>query len=58
MCMTAGEFMRKLKDAVKAEGYTSNNVIITNITYRGSCFEVILTDSHYENTMTVYIEEN
>lgn len=56
--MTAGEFMRKLKDAVKAEGYTSNNVIITDIACKGSCFEVILTDSHYENTMTVYIEED
>ena len=58
MPMTAGEFMRKLKDAVKAEGYTSNNVIITDIACKGSCFEVILTDSHYENTMTVYIEED
>lgn len=56
--MTVGEFSRKLKDAVKAEGYTSNNVIITDITCKGPCFEVILTDSHYKNTMTIYIEED
>lgn len=30
--MTAGEFMRKLKDAIKAEGYTSNNLRIVSIT--------------------------
>lgn len=29
--MTAGEFTRKLKEAIKAEGYTSNNVALTCI---------------------------
>ena len=58
MAMTAGEFMRKLKEAIKAEGYTSNNVIITGVGYKGSCFEVNLTDSHYENPMTIYLDEN
>ena len=56
--MTAGEFMRMLKDAIKAEGYTSNNVIITGIECKGSCFVVNLTDSHYENPMTIYLDEN
>ena len=56
--MTVGEFMRKLKEAIKAEGYTSNNVIITGIDCKGSCFEVNLTDSHYENAMTIYLDEN
>ena len=29
--MTAGEFTRKLKEAIKAEGYTSNNVTLISI---------------------------
>lgn len=31
--MTVGEFSRKLKEAVNAEGYTSNNVNIARIDY-------------------------
>lgn len=56
--MTAGEFMRKLKHAILEEGYTANNVIITGVECKGSCFEVCLTDTHYENPITLYIEED
>ena len=55
--MTAGEFMRKLKERILEEGYTSNNVIITGICIEKRSFVVQLEDTK-ENAITLYIEED
>ena len=55
--MTAGEFMRKLKERILEEGYTSNNLIITDIRIEKRSFVVQLEDTK-ENAITLYIEED
>lgn len=61
--MTVGEFTRKLKEAVKAEGYTSNNVNIMRIdllevpAVEKPCIRVMCVGNN-ENEFNVYVEED
>lgn len=43
--MTAGEFMRKLKERILEEGYTSNNLIIKSIV------DITPTDNDIDDTV-------
>lgn len=43
--MTAGEFMRKLKERILEEGYTSNNLIVKRIV------DITPTDNDIDDTV-------
>lgn len=55
--MTAGEFMRKLKERILEEGYTSNNLIITDIEIKENSIKVSLVDTK-DNAVEIYLDEN
>lgn len=61
--MKAGEFTRKLKEAINDAGYTSNNVSIVDIFRVGasgedkSTFDVIL-EANDDQVFRVYVEED
>lgn len=55
--MTAGEFTRKLKEAIKAEGYTSNNVELIDVVKISTTFKVYCRGNE-GSTFETYIEED
>ena len=53
--MTAGEFTRKLKEAVNAEGYTCNNVELIDVVKINTTFKVYCQGND-GNTFEIYVE--
>ena len=54
--MKVGEFTRKLKEAVNAEGYTCNNVNLARIDKLEGCFKVICV-ANDGNELCFFIED-
>ena len=54
--MKAGEFIRKLKQAVIEEGYTVNQLTLNTVEHKHKCFKVELIDSRGE-CICIYLDD-
>ena len=55
--MTAGEFMRKLKNAIHAQGYNSSELYILDVTTTASGFTIDSVNKDNE-PVVLYIEKD